>query len=190
MRNHPLRALLVVVAIGAAGLGLTACSPTAINAPMRPNGLSQLNATFGNRCSTAASAGGQNWPWGNVWSGSTYKVGYVKHHAKLANTYMVLEYAIIGPYGDNMPFAQAVGNFNCRQIAGSSSWSVHSWGVAYDVNSGRNPRGQGHWNGVASTGVNHGNEIPDAFQADAFVHYWGLNFSNPDPMHFQYVTGY
>lgn len=81
--------------------------------------------------------------------------------------------------------------YNCRLMSGSSTkWSVHSWGVALDLNTLNNPRGQSFWNGNGGfpTYGNRGMIIPTAYQNQNF--YWGLNFSTPDPMHFQYVEGY
>ena len=64
--------------------------------------------------------------------------------------------------------------------------------VAVDTNSARNPQGQGRWNGTGADGIDHGTYIPSVWKGDYPGHhfYWGLNFSHPDPMHFQYVTNY
>lgn len=79
-----------------------------------------------------------------------------------------------------------VWGYACRLIAGSTKWSVHSWGAAVDTNTLRNPYGQNHWNGRGSSGEPYGRFLPDTWMGRGF--YWGLNFN--DPMHFQYVSGY
>ena len=86
-----------------------------------------------------------------------------------------------------------IGGYNCRLIAGSTSWSVHSWGAAIDTNWQRNPRYQTHWNGRGIDGTNYGTYIPDVWRGGFPGHrfFWGLSWdSAPDPMHFQYVTNY
>ena len=83
--------------------------------------------------------------------------------------------------------------YNCRTIEGTTSWSVHAFGAAIDTNWQRNPRGNSTWNGIGSDGVNYRRYLPNLWKGAYPGHnfYWGLNFSTtPDPMHFQYVTGY
>lgn len=59
--------------------------------------------------------------------------------------------------------------------------SLHSWGVAVDLNAATNPMRKPLTK-----------DIPDAwiaaFEASGWT--WGGNFPTPDPMHFQYATNY
>jgi hypothetical protein len=79
-----------------------------------------------------------------------------------------------------------VWGYACRAKTGGTSWSVHSWGVAIDTNTLRNPYGQTWWDGRGANGKRFGRYLPNLWMSRNF--YWGLNFN--DPMHFQYVTGY
>jgi hypothetical protein len=69
------------------------------------------------------------------------------------------------------------GSFNFRKKRGSNSLSVHSWGVAFDIDPSHNPMGG------KST-------LPDWFvkimHENGFK--WGNDFG--DPMHWQMATGY
>lgn len=71
------------------------------------------------------------------------------------------------------------GGFNCRAIAGTSKPSNHSWGLAIDVNSDRNP---------ATLPLT--TDIPPAVR-DLWARFgfrWlGTRKPVPDPMHFEYM---
>lgn len=69
------------------------------------------------------------------------------------------------------------GCFNIRNIRGGKTWSLHSWGIAIDINAA--------WNGLGKEP-----QISPALVAcftDAGF-YWGGNFSRKDGMHFQLAT--
>ena len=87
-----------------------------------------------------------------------------------------------------------IGGYNCRYIAGTTSWSVHAFGAAIDINWQRNPMGNTTWNGIGADGKNYKKYLPNLWRGTSYPghnFYWGINFSTtPDPMHFQYVTGY
>lgn len=85
------------------------------------------------------------------------------------------------------PFREiAGGTYNCRKIAGSSSWSLHSYGIALDLNPQHNPQG---WPVVH----NYPQPFIDSVEAletksGASVFTWGGRWSKstpPDPMHWQ-----
>lgn len=63
--------------------------------------------------------------------------------------------------------------------------SVHSWGLAVDLNASSNPLSP-------SRGAPMVRDIPDAwvaaFEAVGFT--WGGRFLHPDPMHFQWASGW
>lgn len=69
------------------------------------------------------------------------------------------------------------GCFNIRKIKGSKSWSLHSWGLAVDVNAATNPMG----------GENTLSEgFIKCFKDAGFD--WGGDFKRKDGMHFQIGT--
>lgn len=71
------------------------------------------------------------------------------------------------------------GGYNCRPIAGTSTPSNHSWGLAIDINWNHNPRAAFH------------SEIPPAVVAmwNDCGWFWGGFYahSTPDTMHFEYI---
>jgi D-alanyl-D-alanine carboxypeptidase len=153
----------------------------------RPNGLSDLNAVFGTRCTDPVNNGRAFFPWAN----DSASGGYIYFHSKLTGIVANVRHRNDIDNRDGA-YNRAVWGYACRQIAGSSKWSAHAWGVAIDINSVRNPQGDTSWDGVGSNGTNYGTYLPDLFTQSLIGNfYWGLNFSsNKDPMHFQYVTGY
>jgi hypothetical protein len=157
--------------------------------PPRPNGLSELIATLGEHCNSRSNNARSWWPHANTSDGSG---AYVEYHTYLArNIGFNVRNHIDAAHRDNALYP-GIGAYNCRLIDGSTSWSVHAWGAAVDTNWMRNFRGQDFWNGRGWDGVNYGTYIPDVWRGASPGHrfYWGLNWSNPDPMHFQYVTSY
>jgi hypothetical protein len=156
--------------------------------PPRPNGIVELNRKFGPRCSPKASSARSYWP-------HAYGVGqggFVYYNAYLARNIghnVRLHIGSAHRYGALYP---GIGAYNCRLISGSTSWSTHSWGAAVDTNWLRNPMGQSYWNGRGADGVDYGRYIPDVWRGKKPGHrfFWGLNWSRPDPMHFQYVINY
>jgi hypothetical protein len=66
------------------------------------------------------------------------------------------------------------GCFNIRNTRGASNPSLHSWGLAIDVNAA--------WNGLSTKG-NLTPQFVACFIDAGFD--WGGNFSRLDPMHFQ-----
>jgi D-alanyl-D-alanine carboxypeptidase len=156
--------------------------------PDRPDGLAQLNRMFGDRCINRSNDGRSYWP-----HRSDHGAGYIYY-----NTYIARDVGYnIRNHIDAARRVQAlypgIGGYNCRLIEGTTAWSTHAWGAAIDTNWQRNPRGQRHWNGRGSDGVDYHTYLPDVWRGPFPGHgfYWGLHFSTtPDPMHFQYVTNY
>jgi hypothetical protein len=155
--------------------------------PDRPNGLAELNRKFGDRCIDRSNDGRSYWPHQSADGG-----GYVYYNTYIARNvgYNVRNH-IDAAHRDGALYP-GIGGYNCRLISGSTLWSTHAWGAAIDTNWLRNPRGQDHWNGRGSDGSDHGTYLPDVWRGAFPGHrfYWGLHFSTPDPMHFQYVTNY
>lgn len=79
----------------------------------------------------------------------------------------------------------AGGTYNCRKIAGSNNWSLHSYGIAIDLNPSKNP-----YNSTKT-------DMPEAFRKDVKsiktnngkqVFGWGGDWSGTkDTMHWQIV---
>lgn len=69
------------------------------------------------------------------------------------------------------------GTYNYRAKAGGNGMSVHSWGIAVDLNAGENPFGR--------SSQNQGQQA-----IAAIFRKWGFRQLPNDPMHFQYATGY
>lgn len=79
---------------------------------------------------------------------------------------------------------RTMGCFNPRLKRVNGSLSVHSWGLAVDINADTNPQ--------TAPGKPIVRDIPDAF-GEAFEKAgftWGLRFKHPDPQHFQFCSGY
>ena len=155
---------------------------------VRPDGLAAIQATYGPVCGDNANAGRSFWP--NQSNGAS---GYVYYHAYIAkNVGGNIRNHVEADHQDQA-VRYLVGGYNCRYIAGTTSWSLHAWGAAVDTNSSTNPMGQNFWNGLGADGKNHGTTLPDIWAGPYPGHkfFWGLNWdSKPDPMHFQYALGY
>lgn len=76
------------------------------------------------------------------------------------------------------------GIYAWRAVRGQTRLSTHTWGIAVDLDPGKNPLGQ-HWR--AGVGMLP-ETIIDVFRTHGFV--WGGDWSRPDPQHFQLVDGY
>ncbi len=66
------------------------------------------------------------------------------------------------------------GCFNIRNIRGGDSWSIHSWGLAFDINAKENPLGKQ---------PQMKPELVVCFTTFGFT--WGGTFRRKDGMHFQ-----
>lgn len=156
--------------------------------PPRPRGYSALVAKFGQPCSASANAARSYWP-----SQSARNVpGYVTYNPYIDRNVSWNIRNHITADGKENAVDYGVWGFDCRLIDGTSSWSTHAFGAAIDTNSARNPVGQATWNGIGSDGVRYKSYLPKLWKGASPGHnfYWGITFSTPDPMHFQYVTGY
>jgi len=157
--------------------------------PPRPNGYNALVAKFGQPCNSAANAARSYWP-----SQSARGVaGYINYNPYIDRdvSYNIRNH--IAADGKENAVDYGVYGYNCRYIDGTTSWSTHAFGAAVDTNSARNPVGQATWDGHGSDGVAYHSYLPGVWKGAYPGHnfYWGKNFSTtPDPMHFQYVTGY
>lgn len=80
---------------------------------------------------------------------------------------------------------RTIGCFNPRPKRVSGELSVHSWGAAVDINAATNPL-------APARGAPIVKDIPDAWIAvfEQIGFRWGGRFPRPDPMHFQFCSGY
>lgn len=84
-------------------------------------------------------------------------------------------------------FENSGGSFNWRQIAGTNRLSVHSFGIAVDLNTELG--GYWRWSGAAQgQATEYDNHIPqeivEAFERYGFI--WGGKWHHFDGMHFEY----
>lgn len=77
----------------------------------------------------------------------------------------------------------AGGTYNCRQIAGSSSYSLHSYGLAVDLNPSKNPHRVPLTTDIPKPFRDDVNKIATVSGRQVFQ--WGGEWSKPDAMHFQ-----
>lgn len=160
-----------------------------------PHGLEEIKATFGNIFDFIRSDKSLDpaWeamqivhaalPFPIVLSGHPAEhVNSIQCHVKLANI-MPAVFADIERKNLADKIREYGGCYEFRpkhNLTGTSDLSVHSWGIAIDLNPTSNPLGS------------HGDmdlEIVEIFRNHGFM--WGGDFSAPkDPMHFQYCTGY
>jgi hypothetical protein len=192
------------VSLGAAATVLVG-SADADAAPTKPNGLAQINATFGTACAPYDSGirpGANNtlvddavstWAHGS-WSGNGSSI-VVHAHAYLSVEINLVRSAVATGTGGDNRLDFGIGSYDCRvNRSNTSQWSTHSWGIAVDTNSSKNPRGQSTWNGHGYDGVDYKNNLPDYWRSNQPGYYvnfsWGIGYPTPDPMHFQYADGY
>lgn len=176
-----LSGIAVVVAIGLILLDNT----VALAAPPKPNGLSQIIATFGQPCNAQANDHSTSWPHG-AWNGSG-GASTMLMHPLLGNEVNVALYIVANGQGSFEKLTYGIGGYNCRKKTGSTTqYSTHAWGIAVDTNTVYNPQPSTSWNGTGWNGVNYGNALPNVWISMNFT--WGLAWN--DPHHFQYCTGY
>lgn len=71
------------------------------------------------------------------------------------------------------------GCLNKRLMRGGNTWSMHSWGIAIDLNV--------QWNQFGQKNFEMGEDVAKCFEDIGFV--WGGRWlGSPDAMHFQYAT--
>jgi peptidoglycan hydrolase-like protein with peptidoglycan-binding domain len=79
--------------------------------------------------------------------------------------------------------------YNCRKIAGSDSLSLHSYGVAIDLDPGQNPYSSGDKYSGAIKADHVAAVLAVRNASGDRVWAWGGNWSKPDRMHFQLDRG-
>lgn len=147
------------------------------NYPPKPNGYSEIVKVFGQPCNANANA--RTLYWRAADNGVNYRVNF---HKKLGGaTSSNLDNDVRGHIGNahlDQYVRHGIYGFLCRDTRSGSGTSTHSWGIAVDVSSAKEPYKQCY-----ST-VNHNH---------AYIwrdHRWTWGKSWCDPMHFQYASGY
>jgi hypothetical protein len=176
-------------------------SPTGVtppDAPSVPDGFDQIIATFGDPRPLLSADGTITADNEARWQRKTLAAGELPFdipidpknpaagvkrrfwaHRKLVSTFVAVfsEIARLGLEGQVHSWG---GLYGFRAIRGSTHLSLHAFGAAVDLNAETNPLGGP---GDMSS------DLIDVFEHFGF--FWGGNFhSRPDPMHFQYATGY
>ncbi len=165
--------------------------PTAGVVP--PNGLSAILATFGNIYEYLRDDGSLDPRWEGEqlaqaslpfpiplsWAPSQ-SVRAIQCHAKLVDTFAGV-FKAIEERGLKESLRTYGGCFNFRSKRTSGKLSVHSWGIAIDLNPDSNPQG--------SSG-DMDPTVVEVFREFGFK--WGGDWAgrSKDPMHFQFCTGY
>lgn len=134
----------------------------------RPNGISQIRQTFGEP--------GTNQVTVKMACGPNGSVKRVTCNRKIAARLKAV-FDEIKARGLSKYIHSFDGCYNKRKKRGGSAWSVHSWGIAVDINARENPMGRSR--------MTYG----QSKLAEVFKKY-GFHQLKNDPMHFQYCTGY
>jgi hypothetical protein len=77
----------------------------------------------------------------------------------------------------------AGGTYNCRKIAGTDQWSLHSYGIAIDLNPSKNPYGKPLRHDFPQEFLDGVDSIITSTGQRAFK--WGGRWNTPDAMHFE-----
>ena len=77
----------------------------------------------------------------------------------------------------------AGGTYSCRKISGSDSYSLHSYGLAVDLNPSKNPQGSPQRDDYPEGFVESAEAISCGNGAQCLS--WGGRWDNPDSMHWQ-----
>lgn len=128
--------------------------------------------------------------WGTRCTGR--KARYALHGSGIVHVHPAIVPAVAGLnlaliHHDYKTRAKDTGAYNCRRIGSSSSWSLHSWGIALDLNWTTNPHSaplrtdmpRAMIRDIEAIRTNNGRQ----------VWRWGGTFNTPDAMHFEVVAG-
>jgi len=146
-----------------------------------PRGRAQIVETFGDPDDPdfeRTSISVFDLPYPLRYSGTGKVVARSRAHRLLVPTFVRVLRAIAeaGLAGNAADYA---GIYCRRPVRRGRKPSTHSWGIAIDLNPGTNRLGT------------IGDMIPEVvalFRREGFV--WGGDFRTPDPMHFQFASGY
>lgn len=160
--------------------------------PAVPNGLAEILATFADPSAYLKSDGTLKITWERqqiVRAALPYPIPYA-YAANVAITrvacHRLLESVVVRAFADLRDAGIAPGYLSyggCFQVRSkrknASEWSTHTWGIAIDLRPATNAMG---------TPGDMDPRVVAVFRALGFV--WGGGWHSPDPMHFQYATGY
>ena len=141
---------------------------TTAGAPRRPHGLREIQNTFG--------APGRNQVRVQMPAGPGGRMIPVTCHRLIAGQ-LRAAFQEIRDRGLSQHIRSFDGSYNYRAKRGGRSLSVHSWGIAVDLNAGSHPMGRSR-------------QTPGQRQIAEVMRRHGFHQLRNDPMHFQYATGY
>ena len=159
--------------------------------PDRPTGLAAIRARFGNPLDFASNPTA----WERTMIASRALVTPLPYAHGAATITHVRAHHLIAPEltaalqacldaGVPLERMRYSGCYNWRPKRGGSQLSLHTWGLAVDIEPAANPRGE-RWR---DDGKRLHPSIIETFIKRRWV--WGNEFSTPDPMHFQWASGY
>lgn len=162
--------------------------------PHKPHGIRQLKATFGDPTAFVNS----KWEWEQAYLTCreliTFDLIYAydprRRITRITAHQKIVEHLIstlneciaAGVPLNRMKYG---GCYSWRAMRRSPRLSTHTWGIAIDLEPAENPQGR-PWK---DDGKMLDPRIIKIFKKEGWK--WGNDFlNNPDPMHFQWVTGY
>ncbi|GAC1415488.1 MAG: hypothetical protein NVSMB57_10990 [Actinomycetota bacterium] len=184
-------AALLTVLTAASGLGITQAAPTGVLArvpedawrdlhdryPRVPKGPAAIRRIFGRPCASEARA--NTYPLVAADNGVIYPVHF--HRLLGGDASSNLDNDIPGHIEQahlSDSVRSGIWGYACRAKRGSDEWSVHSWGIAVDINADHETPGK-----PCRT-------IPKRLGEIWTKHGWTWGAKWNDCMHFQYATGY
>lgn len=178
MQNRLRRvAAVAAVVLAAGGPAAAETGDLHINYPPTPSGYAGIVQTFGQPCSDAAQQNVTTWRASD--DGHPYPIRY---HAKLGGAHSTNLHDVIYhlySQGYQGQIRSGIYAYACRKKRSSDQWSVHAWGVAFDISSRYEHFQHSHCHVLTS-----------GFGSRWTSHRWRWGNAWSDCMHFQYASGY
>lgn len=161
--------------------------------PRKPNGLNEIINTFGDPRMfvnqkdvwEAMSLQIRDLPQSLIYAFDTNQIIHrVRAHKRVVDhlAMTLMECLARGVPKERLKYG---GSYQWRSKRVSASLSTHTWGIAVDIEPTENPMGT-RW---VDDGKHLDPRIIEIFEAQGW--FWGERFaSGPDPMHFQWATGF
>lgn len=172
------------IAIACAGLvfaemqGARASGDLHRNYPAVPSGSAAIVRAFGQPCSADAQRNATTWR-----ASDDLKQYPIRYHARLGGSFSTNLHDVIHHIkaeGLTDEVVSGIYGYACRRKRGDDSeWSVHAWGVAFDIATRYEHVKHQHCHALSS-------ELGAIWRSHRWT--WGRSWG--DCMHFQYATGY